>query len=49
MIVAGKKRGAAGDFRLRAGSALRDAGDPAILDPDASRSDIGRFGGPDAE
>jgi uncharacterized protein (TIGR03382 family) len=30
-------------------SPLVDAGDPAISDPDASRSDIGAFGGPDAD
>lgn len=36
------------DFVLGPDSALRDAGDPAILDVDGSRSDIGYRGGPDA-
>jgi hypothetical protein len=36
------------DLRLASGSALRDAGDPKILDPDGSRSDIGAYGGPEA-
>jgi hypothetical protein len=36
------------DYRLLLHSAAIDAGDPAILDPDGSRSDIGLFGGPDA-
>lgn len=31
---------------LRPGSPLIDAGDPSILDPDGSRSDIGASGGP---
>jgi hypothetical protein len=31
------------------GSPLVDAGDPSILDPDGSTSDIGAFGGPNAE
>jgi hypothetical protein len=39
---------AKGKFRLLAGSPLIDAGDPAILDADGTVSDIGRFGGPDA-
>ncbi len=30
-------------------SKLRDQGDPALLDVDGSRSDIGMFGGPDAD
>ena len=30
-----------GDFRLQPGSLCIDAGDPALLDPDGSRSDIG--------
>lgn len=34
------------DLRPTAGSPLVDAGDPALLDPDASRSDIGAYGGP---
>jgi predicted outer membrane repeat protein len=33
----------------RAGSPLIDAGDPTILDPDGSRSDIGAYGGPGAD
>ena len=36
------------DFTLGAGSALIDAGDPSLLDADGSTSDIGGFGGPDA-
>lgn len=34
---------------LKTTSALIDAGDPAIVDPDGSTSDIGLFGGPGAE
>ena len=34
------------DLMLAAGSGLIDAGDPAILDVDGSRSDLGAFGGP---
>lgn len=41
-------RDANGDYHLRDGSALRDAGDPAIHDRDGTRSDIGLYGGPDA-
>jgi hypothetical protein len=37
------------DFHLLPGSALIDAGDPALTDPDGSRSDIGAFGGPAAQ
>jgi hypothetical protein len=33
---------------LGSASALRDAGDPAVLDPDGSRSDIGAYGGPES-
>jgi len=33
-------------FQLQAGSPLIDAGDPAVLDADGSRSDIGLTGGP---
>lgn len=36
------------DLRLAAGSAFCDAGDPALLDPDGTRSDLGAWGGPDA-
>ena len=36
------------DFHLQAGSPLIDAGDPTLLDPDGSLSDIGSFGGPTA-
>lgn len=36
------------DYVLGADSTLRDAGDPAILDADGSRSDVGYRGGPDA-
>ncbi|MCK6613155.1 MAG: hypothetical protein L6Q47_02885 [Ignavibacteriaceae bacterium] len=35
-----------GDFRLQKYSPLIDAGDPAILDLDGTRSDIGPYGGP---
>jgi hypothetical protein len=34
------------DLHIGATSRLVNAGDPAILDPDGSRSDIGAFGGP---
>lgn len=34
------------DLRIAQGSPVIDAGDPAVLDPDGSRSDIGAFGGP---
>ena len=37
-----------GDYHLAPGSALIDAGDPAVLDPDGSVSDIGLHGGPGA-
>jgi hypothetical protein len=37
---------AVGDFTLLSTSALRNAGDPAISDPDGTRSDIGLYGGP---
>ncbi len=37
---------AAWDLTLGPGSDLRDAGDPAILDADGTRSDIGSRGGP---
>ncbi|MFN4181828.1 MAG: right-handed parallel beta-helix repeat-containing protein [bacterium] len=33
-------------FQLQQGSPARDAGDAGILDPDASRSDLGIYGGP---
>ena len=33
------------DLRLDVSSKLIDAGDPSILDPDSSRSDIGAYGG----
>lgn len=36
------------DMHLQAGSPLIDTGDPAILDKDGSRSDIGLYGGPEA-
>ncbi len=36
------------DLRLGSGSPMRDAGDPAVLDPDGGRSDIGAWGGPGA-
>ena len=35
-------------FALRAGSPCVNAGDPAFQDPDGSRADMGRFGGPEA-
>jgi hypothetical protein len=34
------------DFQLQYASPCIDAGDPNLLDPDSSRSDIGAFGGP---
>ncbi len=37
------------DLHLTTSSPLIDAGDPNILDPDGSPSDIGIYGGPDAE
>lgn len=37
------------DFALAPGSPAIDAGDPAILDRDGTRSDLGHLGGPDAE
>ncbi|HEX2658868.1 MAG TPA: hypothetical protein VHU40_11375, partial [Polyangia bacterium] len=37
---------AAGDFHLLPGSPAVDAGDPAVLDPDGSRADLGVYGGP---
>ncbi|MFN7147293.1 MAG: hypothetical protein ACK4YP_26230, partial [Myxococcota bacterium] len=36
----------ADDLHLAPASALVDAGDPAVLDEDGTRSDIGAFGGP---
>ena len=38
-----------GDYHLQAFSPLINAGDPAILDVDGSRSDIGFYGGPAGE
>ena len=37
------------DLGLAAGSPLIDAGDTGLDDPDGSRSDVGAYGGPDAE
>lgn len=37
------------DLRLQAGSPYRGAGDPEILDPDGGVSDLGAYGGPEAE
>ncbi len=34
------------DFRLQPDSPCRDAGDPRLVDPDGTRSNIGRYGGP---
>ncbi len=36
------------DLRLTGASPFKDVGDPTVLDPDGSRSDIGAYGGPDA-
>jgi hypothetical protein len=36
------------DVHLAIGSALIDAGDPLLFDPDGSRSDVGVYGGPGA-
>jgi hypothetical protein len=38
-----------GDYSLEPTSALVDAGDPAITDLGGSRSDVGLYGGPDAD
>lgn len=35
------------DLHLGAGSPAIDAGDPGVLDPDGTTSDLGRWGGPD--
>ena len=40
---------AAWDLHLSAASALVDAGDPGVLDPDGSVSDLGAYGGPGAD
>jgi hypothetical protein len=37
-----------GDYHLAADSPLRDAGDPALRDPDGTRADLGAYAGPDA-
>jgi len=37
------------DLHVPANSPLVDAGDPAIADPDGGTSDIGAYGGPNAE
>ncbi|MEE9552918.1 MAG: FlgD immunoglobulin-like domain containing protein, partial [candidate division Zixibacteria bacterium] len=37
------------DFHLQAFSRAVDSGDPAVFDPDGSRSDIGAYGGPYGE
>jgi len=37
------------DFHLQAYSPCIDAGDPEVLDPDGSRSDMGAYGGPYGE
>jgi hypothetical protein len=37
--------GAGGDFTLMPGSPCVDAGDPAYVDGDGSRADMGIFGG----
>jgi Right handed beta helix region len=36
------------DFTLKPGSPAKNAGSPAILNPDGTRSDIGAYGGPEA-
>lgn len=36
------------NFHLQASSPAKNTGDPTILDPDGSRSDMGAYGGPDA-
>ncbi len=38
-----------GDYRLQSDSPSIDTGDPSILDPDGSRSDMGAYGGPNAK
>lgn len=42
------RNAAAGDFRLHDASPCIDAGDPADLDKDGSRADMGLFAGPNA-
>ncbi len=42
------KRSRSWDLHLAPGSPMVDGGDPALKDPDGSRSDIGAFGGPGA-
>lgn len=37
------------DYHLQEGSGAIDRGDPAYLDPDTSRADMGVFGGPNAD
>jgi hypothetical protein len=34
-------------FRLRADSPCVNAGDPAVEDPNGTRADMGRYGGPE--
>jgi hypothetical protein len=46
MTLPGFVNASRGNFHLRATSHLRNAGAPAILDEDGTRSDIGRYGGP---
>lgn len=38
-----------GDYHLQPNSPSKDTGDPSILDPDGSRSDMGAYGGPNAK
>jgi len=38
-----------GNYRLAFDSPCIDAGDPNVLDPDGSRSDLGAFGGPNSD
>jgi hypothetical protein len=46
MTLPGFVNASRGNFHLRATSHLRNAGAPAILDEDGTRSDIGLYGGP---
>jgi hypothetical protein len=49
VAYSGATRPSTWDLHLAPGSALIDAGDPSLVDPDGTRSDIGAYGGPDAE
>jgi len=48
LFVAYDVEGIPSDYHLTGASPLVNAGDPARLDPDGSRSDMGAYGGSDA-